>query len=124
MSLHFQESKIYEDIERRRADRHARRNRARDAATQGDGIGFINSQDGYALEAIQQQEQLVTVSARQRVGEAFLKFVGDAPITIDLIKAFLRTDVERYAASSMWTRRSHLRKFLEIEVLFYHFSNN
>jgi hypothetical protein len=68
----------------------ARRDAARKASVPGDGMEFISTQDGLALQELKKEENPRTVASREAVGIEFLKFYGSQPISVDLVKAFLR----------------------------------
>ncbi len=95
--------------------RRARRQAARMAASDGDGLMFLSSQEGQIATDNASEDVLGTIAARNKVGEKFLKFLGDRPFSIDHLKTFLRVDLDSYAATSMWTRRSHLLTFIQSE---------
>jgi len=95
--------------------RRARREAARAAAAPSDGLCFLSSQDGEAQVLVCAEESPSTVEGRERVGRRFIAFLDGRALNIDLIKLFLRTDCECYAATSMWTVRSHLLRFVKKE---------
>lgn len=95
--------------------RRARRDSAKAAAAAEDGIVFLSSQDGEAQVSICEQDSKSTIEGRERVGRRFIAFLGGRPLNIDLVKLFLRTDCESFAATTMWTERSHLLRFIKKE---------
>jgi len=96
-------------------EKRERREEARAAASERDEIEFLSTQDGKAIAAAAETDAPETIAARKRVGAQFMAFIGDAPFSVDALKLFIRTDCESYAATTMWTRRSHLLKFLTEE---------
>ena len=93
-------------------EKRSRREAARAAAGPNDGLTFLSTQDGKSYAAAAETEAAETIAAREHVGKQFLAYLGSDPFTIDALKLFIRTDCESYAATTMWTRRSHLLKFL------------
>lgn len=91
----------------------ARRESARAVMGEDDGVECLSTQDGKICAAVGESDSPETRQARTHVGNQFLAFLGEKPFTIDALKLFIRTDCESYAATTMWTRRSHLIRFLK-----------
>jgi len=74
---------------------------------------IVVSEEDIALIASQEKDEDKKVAkARANVGEALEAFLNGRPLELGLLKVFVREQMKVYAPSTMWTRFSHMKRYI------------